>query len=134
MKCYIPSKIKKDFTKINKGNTNNLITEIDEDFGRLLLKEIAKICNSSVFKEWFYKICPLKSAWQILTFKRKNEFGVEFTETNLLGKKPNITEDINYNDDTLINKVYTNYTGDTTSFDGLSTIPMALTKDRVIYI
>lgn len=118
-KCFIPK-------KINKGaeilENQNLIENLDEELATYLLRENSKMCYNSNFKEWFYKICPFNSAIQMLSYKKKNEQGDEYSEIFNLGMK-NSTE---YN----IENYYRNKTGDFSSIN-IPKIPFIVINDKV---
>lgn len=118
-KCYIPKKINKGSEILEK---QDLIENLDEELATYLLRENSKMCYNSNFKEWFYKICPFNTAIQMLSYKKKNEQGIEYSEIFSLGVK-NPTE---YN----IDNYYRNKTGDYESIN-IPKIPYIVVNDKV---
>ncbi len=118
-KCFIPKKINKGAEILEK---QDLIENLDEELATYLLRENSKMCYNSNFKEWFYKICPFKAAIQMLSYKKKNEEGLEYSEIFNLGVK-NSTE---YN----IENYYRNKTGDYESIN-IPKIPYIVVNDKV---
>jgi len=118
-KCFIPKKINKGAEILEK---QDLIENLDEELATYLLRENSKMCYNSNFKEWFYKICPFKAAIQMLSYKKKNEEGLEYSEIFNLGIK-NSTE---YN----IENYYRNKTGDYESIN-IPKIPYIVVNDKV---
>lgn len=118
-KCYIPKKINKGKEILNKID---LIENIDEELATYLLRENSKMCYNSNFKEWFYKLCPFNNANQMLSYKKKNEEGIEYSEIFHLGYK-NSTE---FN----IENYYRKNTNDNDSIN-LPKIPYIVVNDKV---
>ncbi len=92
----VPSKLDRKF------NTDPIpeekkISVLSEDLAYLFMKVIAQLCYNTVnfcikvksIKEWFYKLCPLKSATQTLNYKKKDEEGREYTESFNIGTNNN---------------------------------------------
>lgn len=124
LNCYTPSKIN---SLVNKQpNLNNTIKIIPLEYMEMFLRENTKMCYNSNFKEWFYKLCPLKSSVQLLTFKKKDQFGNEYTESWTLGTAQNKTEI-----DTMA--IYKKETEDEQSFN-LPGDPLVMTQDRIAKI
>ncbi len=121
MRCYIPKKINKGSEIFEK---KDLIQNLDEELAKYLLRENSKMCYNLSIKEWFYKLCPFSSAVQMLSYKKKNNEGLEFNEMFVLGLKNSPDYDIeNY---------YRNKTGDFVSIN-LPKIPYIVVNDKVIF-
>lgn len=125
LKCYTPSKIQSVLTK-EIENDQNMIKEIPNKYIRMFMRENIKMCYYSQFKELYYKLCPMKSAIQTLIYKKKDNYGDEYTETWILGQAENRT-DI----DPI--EVYRNETGDYNSFN-LPNEPYVIVKDNLVKI
>jgi hypothetical protein len=119
LKCNIPKKISKG-SKIFEEK--DLINEIDEELATYILRENSKMCYNTNYDGWYYKICPFNSANQVLGTKKKTEDGLEYTESNDLGKRtPNEFNLENY---------YRNKTGDNESIN-IPKIPYIVVNDKV---
>lgn len=120
-KCYIPK-------KINKGSEvfqmKNLKETVDEELAMYLLRENSKMCYNSSFKEWFYKLCPFNNVIQMLSYKKKNQDGIEYSEIFSLGVKN--STDFN------IEEYYKKNTKDLESVN-LPKIPYIVVNDKVIF-
>jgi hypothetical protein len=120
LKCDIPKKIKKGS---NIFDEKDLINEIDEELATYLLRENSKMCYNTNYDGWYYKLCPFNSVNQVLGHKKKTEDGLEYTESNDLGKKtPKEFSLENY---------YRNKTGDFDSIN-LPKIPYIIVNEKVI--
>jgi hypothetical protein len=116
MKCLTPSKIKKE-----KPLTETLEL-IPDQYAKLLLDPISKVCFNSNFAEWFYKLCPFNNAQQVLSYKQLDDKGNEFTEIWNLGVKPNTTES---------EDIYIKETQDSTSYNLEKTDPFVIVEGRI---
>ena len=87
MKCFIPSKIVKNFEPVSPANSNQL----DDNQALLLLRIVKNFCTNTNIKEWFYKLCPFQSTHQQLTYKKKAENGEEYIENWTIGNRQNLT-------------------------------------------
>lgn len=129
MKCLIPSKIKTEINSTLLLKNSNLT----EQEALIYIKDLFDLCYNSQFREWFFKICPGKSTSQVLTFKKKDEKGQEYTETFSLGVKSNndtnTTNDLTYSE--YIYKLFSNETNGALSFDIDGSIPYISTAFRV---
>lgn len=63
----------------------NEITEIDRSLAKTLLDRISKKCYDNQFNEWFYRLCPLNSAHQILGYKMSRPDGTPYVPNFSLG-------------------------------------------------
>ena len=120
-KCYIPKKINKGQEILEK---ENLIENLDYELANHLMRENSKLCYNANFKEWFYKLCPFKKTTQMLSYKKKTEEGIEYSEIYTLGNK-NATE---FN----IEEYYKNKTNDFESLN-FPKIPYVVVNDKVSY-
>lgn len=128
MKCYTPSKIKKNITR-KESLLNETKSLLPDDLAMIFLRQSASLCYNSNFREWFYKLCPFKSAHQVLSYKKKNEkTGEEFTETWNLGQK----ESTSLNEFNPI-EYYRKHTNDTSSVN-LERNPFVIVEDRIAKI
>lgn len=120
MRCYTPSKINKSFKFDNITNLTNLTDE----YAKFFLFDNNKLCHNSNFDGWFYKLCPLVSAHQVLAAKKKNEYGIEVSESWSLGARIDPL-------DTNPMDLYTRETNDSTSINFDKVVPLVITEDRV---
>jgi hypothetical protein len=120
MKCYTPSKVK---STLSIDPEKQLMKEIPDEFAFLFLRDSKNICYNNHIKEWFYKLCPTKSANQVLSYKKKNATtGGEYTESWSLGHKESVI--FNYTD------LYIKETNDTLSHN-IPANPFIITDERV---
>jgi hypothetical protein len=125
MKCSIPSKISKEFIRDEKFET---IEKIPEQYVGILLREPSKLCFNSHFDEWFYKLCPTRSATQVLTYQKKDETtGLEYTEEWKLGER---LDNSTFHNISIPMEVYQRETNDTTSLN-IGTNPFVIVQGRV---
>ena len=125
LKCFTPSKIKKNITRSKVVLENR----ISDDLAQILLRESSEICYNSNFKDWFYKLCPFRSATQVLGYKKRNDkTGEEYTESWNLGFRN--TENLTDFDPI---EFYQNKTNDTTSVN-LEKNPFVIVEDRIAKI
>ncbi len=69
MRCYTPSKIAKF---LNGDSSVEKMEKISEEYAQVFLREPTKLCFNSNVNDWFYNICPMKSAKQVLTYQKKD--------------------------------------------------------------
>jgi hypothetical protein len=117
LKCYTPSKLNK-----STNTPEPQIKEVPVELAQHLLIGSSKICFNSNFNGWFYKLCPLKLAQQVLPYKKRDDDGNEFTEVWALGQK-------DYNETDL----YTSETNDTDSYT-LEKTQYVMVEDRLAKI